>query len=77
MYAALRAMQVPDEVVARLFHAASLLREHRVGGHIAALMVEGVGRLEAHVLLALAMDMPAEKFGRIHHLPSCPHHPPV
>jgi hypothetical protein len=32
-------------------------------------MVEGVGGLEAHVLLALRMDMPAEKFGRIHHLP--------
>ena len=33
-------------------------------------MVEGVGRLEAHVLFALDMGMPAEKFGRIHHLPS-------
>ena len=39
--------------------AASLLREHRGDGHIVALMSEGVGRLEAHVLFALAMDMPA------------------
>jgi hypothetical protein len=70
MYAALLALPIPDEVVARLFHAASLLREHRGDGHIVALMVEGVGRLEAHVLLALDMDMPAEKFGRIHHLPA-------
>src|SRR6188472_4356454 len=70
MYAALRALPIPDEVVARLFHAASLLREHRGDGHIVALMSEGVGRLEAHVLFALAMDMPAEKFGRIHHLPA-------
>jgi hypothetical protein len=70
MYAALRAVPVPDDVVARLFHAASLLREHRGDGHIAALMVEGVGGLEAHVLFALAMDMPAAKFGRIHHLPA-------
>ncbi len=69
MYAALRALPVPDDVIARLFHAASLLREHRGDGHIATLMVEGVGRLEAHVLLALDMNMPAEKFGRIHHLP--------
>ena len=53
MYAALRAIPIPDDVVARLFHAASLLREHRGDGHIAALMVEGVGGLEAHVLLAL------------------------
>jgi len=70
MYAALRALPVPEDVVDRLFHAASLLREHRGDGHIAALMVEGVGGLEAHVLLALDMNMPAEKFGRIHHLPA-------
>jgi len=70
MYAALRAIAVPDDVVGRLFHAASLLREHRGDGHIAALMIEGVGGLEAHVLLALDMGMPAEKFGRIHHLPA-------
>jgi hypothetical protein len=70
MYAALRTLPIPDEVVARLFHAASLLREHRGDGHIVALMVEGVGGLEAHVLLALDMNMPAEKFGRIHHLPA-------
>jgi hypothetical protein len=69
MYAALRAIPIPDDVVARLFHAASLLREHRGDGHIAALMIEGVGGLDAHVLFALDMDMPAEKFGRIHHLP--------
>ena len=69
MYAALRAVPVPDDVVPLLFHAASLLREHRGDGHIAALMVEGVGGLEAHVLLALDMGLPAEKFGRIHHLP--------
>ncbi|HET7486671.1 MAG TPA: hypothetical protein VFJ85_01995 [Acidimicrobiales bacterium] len=70
MYAALRSLPVPEDVVARLFHAASLVREHRGDGHIAALMVEGVGGVEAHVLLALDMGMPAEKFGRIHHLPA-------
>jgi hypothetical protein len=70
LHAALRTLPIPDEVVARMFHAASLLREHRGDGHIAALMSERVGGLEAHVLLALDMDMPAEKFGRIHHLPA-------
>jgi hypothetical protein len=70
MYAALRALAVPDDTVGRLFHAASLLREHRGDGHIAALMVERVGGLEAHVLYAVASGMPAEKFGRIHHLPA-------
>jgi hypothetical protein len=53
-----------------MFHAASLLREHRGDGHVVALMVEGIGRLEAHVLLALAMDLPAAEFGRLHHLPA-------
>src|SRR3954453_17509498 len=70
MYAALRALPIPEEVVARLFHAASLLREHRGDGHIAALMIEGVGGVEADVLLALDMGMPAADFGRVHHLPA-------
>lgn len=69
MYAALRALPAPEEPVARLFHAASLLREHRGDGHIVALMTEGIARLEAHVLLSLGMDLPAERFGRVHHLP--------
>ena len=70
MYAALRALPIPDDMVTRLFHAASLLREHRGDGHIAALMSEGVGGLEAHVLLSLDMGLPAAQFGRIHHLPA-------
>ncbi|MEP6300011.1 MAG: MarR family transcriptional regulator [Ilumatobacter sp.] len=70
MYAALRAIPIPHDVVTQLFHAASLLREHRGDGHVVALMTEGVGGLESHVLLALDMGMPAEKFGRIHHLPA-------
>ena len=70
MYAALRSLSIPDDVVARMFHAASLLREHRGDGHVAALMVEGIGGLEAHVLLALDMGMPAGRFGRVHHLPA-------
>ncbi len=70
MYAALRALPLPEEPVARFFHAASLLREHRGDGHISALMAEGIGGLEAHVLLAIDMGMPAPSFGRIHHLPS-------
>ncbi len=70
MYAALRTLPIPEEPVTQLFHAASLLREHRGDGHIAALMSELIGGLEAHVLLALDMGMPAEKFGRIHHLPA-------
>lgn len=70
MYAGLRALPVPQEPVARLWHAANMLREHRGDGHITALVSEQVGGLEAHVLCALDMDIyPAESFGRIHHLP--------
>jgi hypothetical protein len=70
MYAALRALPMPDEPVARLWHAANMLREHRGDGHIVALVSEGVGGTESHVLSALDMGIyPAESFGRIHHLP--------
>ncbi|MGA8246537.1 MAG: MarR family transcriptional regulator [Nocardioides sp.] len=70
MYAGLRALPVPAEPVARLWHAANMLREHRGDGHIVALVSEGIGGTEAHVLSALDMGIhPAESFGRIHHLP--------
>jgi hypothetical protein len=70
IYAALRSLPVPEEPVARLWHAADLLREHRGDGHVVALVTEQVGGTEAHVLSALAMGIhPAESFGRIHHLP--------
>ena len=69
LYAGLRALPVPEEPVARLWHAATLLREHRGDGHIAALVGEGIGGTESHVLHALSEGMPAEKFGRVHHLP--------
>ena len=70
MYAGLRSLPVPEEPVARLWHAANMLREHRGDGHIVALVSEGVGGTESHVLSALDMGIhPAESFGRIHHLP--------
>jgi hypothetical protein len=70
MYAGLRALPMPEERVARLWHAANMLREHRGDGHIAALVSERIGGTESHVLSALYMGIyPAESFGRIHHLP--------
>ena len=70
MYAGLRTLPMPEEPVARLWHAANMLREHRGDGHIAALVSEQIGGTEAHVLSALDMGIyPAESFGRIHHLP--------
>jgi hypothetical protein len=70
MYAGLRALPMPDEPLARLWHAANMLREHRGDGHIVALASERIGGGESHVLNALASGIyPAESFGRIHHLP--------
>lgn len=70
MYAGLRALPMPEEPVARLWHAANMLREHRGDGHVAALVSERIAGTESHVLHALAMGIyPAESFGRIHHLP--------
>jgi hypothetical protein len=40
----------PDEPVAALWSAATALREHRGDGHVAVLLSEGIGGLEAHVL---------------------------
>lgn len=70
MYAGLRALPMPEEPVARLWHAANMLREQRGDGHVVALVAERIGGIEAHVLNALASGIyPAESFGRIHHLP--------
>jgi hypothetical protein len=69
LYAALRTLPTPEEPLARLWHAGNLLREHRGDGHVTALVANGIGSTEAHVLHALWEGMPAEKFGRVWHLP--------
>jgi hypothetical protein len=69
LFAGLQSLPCPDDPIGRLWHAATLLREHRGDGHNIALVTEGVGGTEAHALHALSEGMPAEKFGRIHHLP--------
>jgi hypothetical protein len=68
LYAAVRTLPLPTEPVARLWHGANLLREHRGDGHVAALLTMGIGGTEAHVLHALSEGMPAENFGRVSHL---------
>jgi len=69
LFAAVRTLPVPTEPVARLWHGANLLREHRGDGHNAALLTAGIGGTECHVLHALSDGMPAEQFGRVSHLP--------
>jgi len=50
--AANAALPVPDEPIARLWHAATVLREHRGDGHFAALLASDVDGCEAVVLQA-------------------------
>jgi hypothetical protein len=69
LYAAVRTLPLPTEPVARLWHGANLLREHRGDGHVAALVASGIGGTEAHVLHALSDGMRANEFGRLSHLP--------
>jgi hypothetical protein len=49
LYAANAGIPVPEAPHLRLWHACTLLREHRFDGHIAALTVGGLGGLEALV----------------------------
>jgi len=58
--AATAAMSVPDEPHLALWHATTVLREHRGDGHVAALVAAGVGPCEAHVLSAEAGRAPEE-----------------
>jgi hypothetical protein len=50
--AANQELPAPDEPVARLWHAATLLREHRGDGHFAALLAADIDGCEALVLRA-------------------------
>lgn len=69
LYAGLRALDVPHDPVAKLWHAATLLREHRGDSHNAVLVAHDIRGTESHVLLALSLGTTAEEFSRTHHLP--------
>ncbi|MET8752816.1 hypothetical protein ABZW32_22360 [Streptomyces sp. NPDC004667] len=49
LYAAHADLPVPDEPHLRLWHATTLLREHRGDGHVAALLLTGLDPVEALV----------------------------
>jgi hypothetical protein len=52
LYGALRSLAWPEAPHLGLWHAATLLREHRGDGHVAALTAAGLDGCEAHVALA-------------------------
>ncbi|MFG2951644.1 SCO6745 family protein [Streptomyces adustus] len=62
LFAANRSLPVPEEPLARLWQAATLLREHRGDGHVAALAAAGIGGRESHVLQATARGIPPEVY---------------
>ncbi|SDD94672.1 hypothetical protein SAMN04488581_3102 [Mycolicibacterium neoaurum] len=64
LFAANLALPWPEEPLAQLWHAATLLREHRGDGHVAALQVLGISGRESNVLHAAAGRVPADMIRR-------------
>ena len=60
LFAAHASLDWPDEPHLALWHAVTLLREHRGDGHIAALLVDEVGPCEALVMHAATGDVPVD-----------------
>jgi hypothetical protein len=54
LFAANAALPWPEEPLARLWHATTLLREHRGDGHVAVLTANGISGREANVLHSLS-----------------------
>jgi hypothetical protein len=60
LYAANAALPWPEDPIADLWHAATLLREHRGDGHVAVLTAAGVSGREANVLHSAAVGVPVD-----------------
>ena len=64
LFAANRALPWPDDPLAALWHAATLLREHRGDAHVALLSAAGVSGRECNVLQAAAGLIPRDYIAR-------------
>ena len=62
LFAANRGLPWPEEPVAALWHACTLLREHRGDGHVSALVAAGIGGREANALQVAAGSVHREVF---------------
>jgi hypothetical protein len=60
LFAANLSLSWPDEPHLALWHGATLLREHRGDGHVAALVAAGLDGCEAHVTQVASGAVPAE-----------------
>lgn len=64
LFAANAALPWPEEPMAKLWHATTLLREHRGDGHNAVLTAHGISGRECNVLHVAAGRAPREMIGR-------------
>ena len=64
LFAANLALPWPDDPLAALWHAATLLREHRGDTHIAALIAAGISGRESNVFHAAAGGVPRDYIAR-------------
>jgi hypothetical protein len=64
LFAANLSLAWPDDPVAKLWHACTLLREQRGDAHVAVLVTEGISGREANVLHAVAGRVPKEMIMR-------------
>ncbi|MEO3759230.1 hypothetical protein ABGB19_13210 [Mycobacterium sp. B14F4] len=64
LFAANAALEWPDEPLAKLWHATTLLREQRGDGHVAVLTALGISGRECNVLHAAAGRVPKEMIMR-------------
>jgi hypothetical protein len=67
LFAANLALPWPTDPVAALWHATTLLREHRGDGHVAALAAAGVSGRESNVLHCAAGVVPQDYMKRTRH----------
>ena len=60
LFAALRSLPWPDQPHLVMWHACTLLREHRGDGHVASLTAAGLDGCEAHVTLTATGSVPRD-----------------
>ena len=62
LFAANLALPWPSDPIERIWHAATLLREHRGDAHVNALRAAGISGRESHVFHAIAEGLPREMY---------------
>lgn len=61
LFAALTALERPEDLLGRLWHAATLLREHRGDGHVVANVAAGLDGLQANITFVATGAVPRDR----------------